>query len=279
LKLPQDNLDCFHACVIQNAMEEVFHVHHIDSMEATLTHSFTRQEIETDFEDVTDDIIEAVQLLEASPPYPSESAPPFEMLVPANTTIAPSIVQAPILELKQLPVHLKYAYLEDNQTLLMIIALELSLGEEEKLLKVLRNHKIALGWTITNIKGISPSKCMHKILLGDEARPTRDYIDYRRLKKETQKWDLGSTLTMVVNNYTNCARAYFSLGSSASAPISGIEATSCTEMAISFKKILLILFLFYFLFFFFKFAVFLCFAFVALFFKKNVLAFKFGGML
>jgi hypothetical protein len=181
--------------------------------------------------------------------------------------------------LKQLPAHLKYAYLEDNQTLLVIIALELSLGEEEKLLKVLRNHKIALGWTITNIKGISPSKCMHKILLGDEARPTRDYIDYRRLKKETQKWDLGSTLTMVVNNYTNCARAYFSLGSSASAPISGIEATSCTEMAISFKKILLILFLFYFLFFFFKFAVFLCFAFVALFFKKNVLAFKFGGML
>jgi hypothetical protein len=63
----------------------MFHVHHIDSMEATLTHSFTRQEIEPDFEDVTDDIIETVQFLEASPPYPSESAPPLEMLVPANT--------------------------------------------------------------------------------------------------------------------------------------------------------------------------------------------------
>jgi hypothetical protein len=52
------------------------------------------------------------------------------------------------------------------------------LGEEEKLLRVLRGHKTELGWTIANIKGISQSKCMHKILLEDEARPIRDYIDY-----------------------------------------------------------------------------------------------------
>jgi hypothetical protein len=84
-------------------VDEVFQVHHIDPIEATLTHSFTRQDIEPAFEDISDDIIEAVQFLEASPPHPSESPPSFEMLVPTDTTLFPSIFQAPVLELKQLP--------------------------------------------------------------------------------------------------------------------------------------------------------------------------------
>jgi hypothetical protein len=56
----------------------------------------------------------------------------------------------------------------------VIVAANLSLGEEEKLLRVLREHNIAIGWTITNIKGISPAKCMHQIHLEDEAKPTKD---------------------------------------------------------------------------------------------------------
>jgi hypothetical protein len=56
----------------------------------------------------------------------------------------------------------------------MIIALELRLGLEEKFLRVHREHKTALGWIITDIKGISLAKCMHQILLEDEAKPTRD---------------------------------------------------------------------------------------------------------
>ncbi|CAL8997671.1 unnamed protein product, partial [Prunus brigantina] len=54
------------------------------------------------------------------------------------------------------------------------IAANLSLVEQEKLLRVLREHKTALGWTIADIKGISPSKCMHRILLEDNAKPNRD---------------------------------------------------------------------------------------------------------
>jgi hypothetical protein len=48
--------------------------------------------IELDFEDVPEDIVEVVQFLEASPPHSSKYAPPFEMLVPTNTTLVPSIV-------------------------------------------------------------------------------------------------------------------------------------------------------------------------------------------
>jgi hypothetical protein len=94
--------------------------------------------------------------------------------VPTNTTLFPSIVKAPNLELKQLPEHLTYAYLGENKTLPMIVAANLSSGEEEKLLRILREHKIAIGWTIADIKGISPAKCMHQIHLEDEAKPTRD---------------------------------------------------------------------------------------------------------
>jgi hypothetical protein len=115
-----------------------------------------------------------VHLLKSSLKHPSRYTPPFETLVPTNTTIFPSIVKAPNLELKQLPKHLTYAYLGENKTLPMIVAANLSSGEEEKLLRILREHKIAIGWTIADIKGISPAKCMHQIHLEDEAKPTRD---------------------------------------------------------------------------------------------------------
>ena len=143
---------------------------HIDPMEATLAHSFTRTAIESESKDVTNDIVKAVHLLKASPKYPSRYTPPFETLELTNTTLVPSIVQAPNLELK----HLTYAYLRENKTLPVIVAADLSLGEEEKLLRVLREHKTAIGWTIADIKGISPAKCMRQIYLEDQAKPTRD---------------------------------------------------------------------------------------------------------
>jgi hypothetical protein len=174
LKLPQDDMECFNVCMMQDLVEEVFQVQHIDPMEATLTHSLTKADIESEFEEVTEDLTKAVHLLEASPKYPSRYTPPFETLVPTNTTLVPSIVQAPNLELKQLLERLTYAYLRENKTLPVIVATNLSLGEEEKLLRVLREDKTAIGWTIVDIKGISLAKCMHQIHLEDEAKLTRD---------------------------------------------------------------------------------------------------------
>ncbi|XP_019253789.1 PREDICTED: uncharacterized protein LOC109232472 [Nicotiana attenuata] len=67
-----------------------------------------------------------------------------------------SIEEAPKLELKPFPVHLRYAYLGNSKTLLVIISSSLTNVQEEKLLRVLREHKKAIGWTIADIKGISP---------------------------------------------------------------------------------------------------------------------------
>jgi len=80
----------------------------------------------------------------------------------------------------------------------MIVFAKLSKIEEEKFLMVLRKHKAALGWVLADIKGISPSICMHKILLEDEVKLIVEH--QRRLnptmkevvRKEVLKWlDVG----------------------------------------------------------------------------------------
>ncbi|XP_042396420.1 uncharacterized protein LOC121986519 [Zingiber officinale] len=76
-------------------------------------------------------------------------------------------------ELKPLPQHLKYAYLGENQQLPVIIAQNLEPDQEERLLEILRQHRKAIGWTLADIPGISPSICMHKIYLEEDVRPVR----------------------------------------------------------------------------------------------------------
>jgi len=77
------------------------------------------------------------------------------------------------LDLKPLPEHLKYAYLDDPQKLPVIISSILSLEHEDKLLHVLKGRKKAIGWTLVDLPGINPSICMHRILLEDDFRPVR----------------------------------------------------------------------------------------------------------
>ncbi|CAN6700866.1 unnamed protein product [Malus baccata var. baccata] len=80
----------------------------------------------------------------------------------------------PTLELKQLPSHLKYVFLGEDQTVPVIISSSLTAQEEDKLIRVLKEHKSAIGWTLADIKGISPTTCMHRILLEEGAKPSRE---------------------------------------------------------------------------------------------------------
>ena len=96
----------------------------------------------------------------------------FESLGEGVKTPVPSIEQPPKMEQKPLPSHLKYAYLGVESTLPVIISASLTTLEEEKLLRVLRDHKHALGWCLADLKGILPSMCMHCILLEDGHKPS-----------------------------------------------------------------------------------------------------------
>nr|GEY70198.1 reverse transcriptase domain-containing protein [Tanacetum cinerariifolium] len=82
-----------------------------------------------------------------------------------------SIEGPPKLELKDLPSHLEYAYLEGVDKLPVIISKDLKVDEKEALLKVLKCHKRATAWKITDIKGINPRFCIHKILMEEDYKP------------------------------------------------------------------------------------------------------------
>ncbi|KAK8980795.1 hypothetical protein V6N11_047926 [Hibiscus sabdariffa] len=91
-----------------------------------------------------------------------------------NTKLFPSVLQAPQIELKELPKHLKYAFLGDNVTLPVIVSNKLSAQDEKELISVLRDHKEAIGWTVPDIKGLSPSTCIHRIKVIEDAKPSRE---------------------------------------------------------------------------------------------------------
>nr|GEX45127.1 reverse transcriptase domain-containing protein [Tanacetum cinerariifolium] len=82
-----------------------------------------------------------------------------------------SIEEPPELKLKELPSHLKYAFLEDFGKLPVIIAKDLKDVEKEALIKVLKPHKRAIAWKIFNIKGIDLRFCTHKILIEEDYKP------------------------------------------------------------------------------------------------------------
>ncbi|XP_031253375.1 uncharacterized protein LOC116111316 [Pistacia vera] len=102
-----------------------------------------------------------------------------------NVKLVSSIKSPLKLNLKPLPPPLKYAYLGKDQTLLVIIALDLTISEKEKLLRALSGHQAAIGWTIADIKGISPTMCMHKVLLEEDSKPTSEV--QRRLNSHLQE--------------------------------------------------------------------------------------------
>ncbi|GJT22390.1 reverse transcriptase domain-containing protein [Tanacetum coccineum] len=101
--------------------------------------------------------------------------------------------EIPEVELKELPSHLEYAFLEENNKLPVIISKDLSLDEKTSLINVLKNRKQAIAWKLSDIRGIDPEFCSHKILLEDDYQPS---VQHQRrvnpkihdvIKKEVEK--------------------------------------------------------------------------------------------
>lgn len=67
--------------------------------------------------------------------------------------------------MKILPSHLKYVFLEEGGNEPIIINSLLSVLEEQKLIQVLKENKKEICWVISDLKEISPSYCIHKIMM------------------------------------------------------------------------------------------------------------------
>ncbi|GJU39838.1 hypothetical protein Tco_1192795 [Tanacetum coccineum] len=97
----------------------------------------------------------------------------FEELPPKDELRIRTSIQDPPtdLELKPLPKHLEYAFLEENSLLLVVISALLEQNKKKRLVSVLKNHKEAFAWKTFDIPGISPSFCKHKINFEDDVKP------------------------------------------------------------------------------------------------------------
>ena len=167
----------------------------IVSSQSGLTDPLEASLVQSDFENMGKEVEEYVKWMNS---FKSNRRKYFESLGESAKTLVPSVEQPPKIEQKPLPIHLKYAYLGIASTLPVIILASLTELEEEKLLRVLRDHKNALGWSLADLKGIHPSMCMHRILLEDGHKPSVEA--QRRLnptmkevvRKEVLKWlDIG----------------------------------------------------------------------------------------
>ncbi|GKV37326.1 hypothetical protein SLEP1_g45366 [Rubroshorea leprosula] len=165
MKYPSDIDSCFMMETIDETINEMLQEVCPDLLEACVVHS---KDITTENEDIR----EYAFHLEACPPFLNSKEPSIQDFRANMPRLKPSLEEPPKLELKPLPVHLKYAYLDEDLSLPVIIFSSLTGLMEEKLLRVLREHKGAFGWTITDIKGISPSICMHKILMEESYKPS-----------------------------------------------------------------------------------------------------------
>ncbi|XP_075481163.1 uncharacterized protein LOC142521874 [Primulina tabacum] len=98
--------------------------------------------------------------------------------------------------LKDLPSHLCYAFLHEGSSHPVIISSALTSDEKDMLLRVLREFKSALGWTIADIKGISPTVCMHKILMQESYTP---YVDHQRRLNPAMKEVVRAEVLKLLN--------------------------------------------------------------------------------
>nr|GEV55891.1 reverse transcriptase domain-containing protein [Tanacetum cinerariifolium] len=123
--------------------------------------------IEDSFYDLEGDLLYLEKLLNDDP----SQLPLMDLKQAKQTKAKSSIEEPPELELKELPSHLEYAFLEEADKLPVIIAKDLKDVEKEALLKVLKSHKRAIAWKISDIKGIDPRFCTHKILMEEDYKP------------------------------------------------------------------------------------------------------------
>jgi hypothetical protein len=84
-------------------------------------------------------------------------------------------LKKPTLDLKTLPKNLRYEFLDFELERPVIVNADLGRLETEKLLHILRKYPTALGYNITDLKGISPSICMHRIMLEEDCKTSREH--------------------------------------------------------------------------------------------------------
>nr|GEY07654.1 transposon Ty3-I Gag-Pol polyprotein [Tanacetum cinerariifolium] len=137
----------------------------------------TSPKVDQSYVDTEGDILLLQAFLNDDPSLPPQNQGNYlpqvkkELKICEAKTDKSLIDEPPKVELKDLPPHLEYAFLEVNDKLSVIITKYLSIEEKISLITVLKSHKRAIAWKLFDIKGIDPKFCTHKILMEDDFKP------------------------------------------------------------------------------------------------------------
>ncbi|GKD23821.1 hypothetical protein Tco_1225524, partial [Tanacetum coccineum] len=98
-------------------------------------------------------ILESILNSDPSPPPPNQGkySPGIKKELKVVEPKKTSIDEPPEVELKELPPHLEYAFLEENNKLPVIISKDLSVDEKTALIKVLKSRKRVIAWKLSDI--------------------------------------------------------------------------------------------------------------------------------
>nr|GEU89201.1 reverse transcriptase domain-containing protein [Tanacetum cinerariifolium] len=100
-----------------------------------------------------------------------EDDPTSELNICEAKSEKSSVDEPPEVELKDLPHHLEYEFLEGDNKFSIIIEKDLSVEEMTALIMVLKSHKRAIAWKLSDIEGIDPEFCTHKIIMEEDFEP------------------------------------------------------------------------------------------------------------
>nr|GEU44811.1 reverse transcriptase domain-containing protein [Tanacetum cinerariifolium] len=148
----------------------------LEEIKACLTSESIPPEINDTNLDLEGDIRLLEELLNKDPS--SSPLPLKELNLEEIKIIKSSINKPPELELKELPSHLEYAFLERTEKLPIIIYKELNDEEKSPLLEVLKSHKWAIAWKISDIKGAENLAADHLFKLEN---PYQDELEKKEI--------------------------------------------------------------------------------------------------
>ncbi|GJX63026.1 reverse transcriptase domain-containing protein [Tanacetum coccineum] len=160
---------CFSIDVINETLEEDFDALLDEGSEIlhSIEGNIIKEKLFAEF-----DKFMAMNIKEDTEPESDEEEPIFEKIT-FNTDykIKTSLKEPPSdLELKPRSDHLEYVFLDEPSFLPVITSSQLSEQSKNKLISVLKRHKQAFAWKTTDVTGICPSFCKHKIQLLDDKK-------------------------------------------------------------------------------------------------------------
>ena len=157
IKLEKDTLHIPVNRALKSSVEDLSTLEPIEEIMATSIFESFDSGLKEDIEKIREEVIEAEE----------DSNETFELPETEKQS-------RPLIELKSLPSGLRYAFLNTDVESPVIISDKLSEEETHKLIAILEKHRSVLGYTLQDLKGISPALCTHRIPLNPEIAPSRE---------------------------------------------------------------------------------------------------------